>query len=109
MKAKFCSLIAGVSLLALASASNAGQLLTDKQMDGVVAGFGNWNAVANAGSVALGNFDSVTFTATNTFTSQVENVAVAQSTATGQAASAITFSIVAVGSNAAAACVGTGC
>jgi hypothetical protein len=92
--------------LALASAAGAGQPLTDSQLDGVVAGFGNWTALANAGAVSLGNFDSVTFTATSTYTSQVENVAVAQSTAAAQAASAITYSIVAVGSNAAAVCTG---
>ena len=108
MKAKFLSLIAGGFFLVLASGANADQLLNDKQMDSVVAGYGNWTALANAAAVALGNFDSITYTATNTYTSQVENVAVAQSTATGQAASAITYSIVAVGSNAAAACVG-GC
>ena len=106
MKARFCSLLVGASLLLFAGATNAAQPLTDSQMDAVSAGYGNWNALGNAGAVALGNFDSITFTATSTFTSQVENVAVAQSTAAAQAASAITYSIVAVGSNAATTCTG---
>lgn len=105
MKTKLCALLVGASLFALASASNAGQPLSDNQMDLVSAG-GNWAALAGAAAVGLGNFDSITFSATNTFASQVENVAVAQSTASGAAASAITRSILAVGSNAAATCTG---
>lgn len=106
MKTKLWSLVAGASWLMIAHAASAGQALTDTQMDAVSAG-GNYTALANSASVALGNFDAVTFTATNTYTSQVENVAVGQSNAFASAASAITYSIVAVGSNAAATCTGT--
>jgi len=63
MKTKLCSLLAGVSLLALASAANAGQplALSDNQMDGVTAGAA---ATANAAALALGDF--LTFTTTQT-------------------------------------------
>jgi len=39
MKMKFYSLLVGASLLALASTAQAGQPLTDQQMDKVAAGF----------------------------------------------------------------------
>jgi hypothetical protein len=59
MEKKFAPLLAGVALFALASAANAGQPLTDRQMDGVTAGLGNnLIALANAAAVSLGNFDS---------------------------------------------------
>lgn len=106
MKTKFCALLVGATLLAFASATDATELLSNNQMDAVTAG-GNWAALAGAAAVAVGNFDAITFTATNTYTSQVENVAVAQSTASGAAASAITRSLLSVGSNAAATCTGT--
>ncbi len=57
MKIKFSPLLAGAALLALASAANAAQPLTDSQMDGVTAGLGNnLIALANSAAVALGNF-----------------------------------------------------
>jgi hypothetical protein len=71
MKTKLCSLLAGVSLLALASAANAGQplALSDNQMDGVTAGAA---ATANAGALALGDF--LTFTTTQTSTDAVTSI-----------------------------------
>lgn len=72
MKMKFCSLLAGASLLALASAANAGQplALSDHQMDGVTAGAA---ATANAAAVALGDF--LTFTTTQTATEAITSIA----------------------------------
>ena len=71
MKLKFSPLLAGVALLALASTANAGQPLTDNQMDGVTAGLGNnLIALANAAAIALGNFNSTSATITNTLTDQ---------------------------------------
>ena len=71
MKIKFNPLLAGVALLALASAANAGQPLSDRQMDGVTAGLGNnLIAIANAAAVSIGNFDSATATLTATVTDQ---------------------------------------
>lgn len=105
MKIRFCALLVGASLLALASSGNAAQPLSDNQMDGVTAG-ATWLSSASAGGVAVGNFDAVTFTASNSFASQVELFAVGQSEAVGEAASAVTRSLVAVGANSAAACVG---
>jgi len=65
MKLKFNPLLAGVALLALASAANAAQPLSDRQMDGVTAGLGNnLVALANAAAVSIGNFDSATATLT---------------------------------------------
>lgn len=107
MKTKFCALLVGASLFALASAANAGQPLSDNQMDAVTAGAG-WFATAQTAAVALGNFDAITFTASNTYTSQVENVAVSEGYATGEAASAVTTSILAVGSQSVAYCTGCG-
>jgi len=110
MKITFCALLVGASLFALASSSNAAQPLTDNQMDGVTAGI-NLISNAQAGAVAIGNFDAVTYTATNSYTSQKDGVsgfavAIGQSYATGDAASAVTASLLAVGSESAAACVG---
>lgn len=60
MKMKFCSLLAGASLLALASAANAQPLtLSETQMDAVTAGAAS---TANAAALALGDF--LTFTTT---------------------------------------------
>jgi hypothetical protein len=72
MKFKLCSLLAGVSLLALACAANAGQplVLSDHQMDGVTAGAA---ATANAAALALGDF--LTFTTTQTSTDAVTSIA----------------------------------
>ncbi|HUK11113.1 MAG TPA: hypothetical protein VLX09_24820 [Stellaceae bacterium] len=66
---KFCSLLVGASLLALAGAAHAGQPLTDNQMDGVTAGAA---ATANAAALALGDF--LTFTATQTATNAVTSI-----------------------------------
>lgn len=101
MKLKFNPLLAGVALLALASAAEAGQPLTDGQMDGVTAGLGNnLLASANAAAIAIGNFSSETISFTNTLTDQGIGSSVAQSAATAVGDSAITASFIVVGSNA---------
>jgi hypothetical protein len=71
MKMKFCSLLVGASLLALASTAHAGPLLalSDNQMDGVTAGAA---ATANAAALALGDF--LTFTSTQTSTDAVTSI-----------------------------------
>lgn len=103
MKIKFSPLLAGAALLAFASAANAGQPLTDAQMDHVTAGLGNdLIAAANAAAVALGNFDSTSATITNTITDQGLGASVGQSAAAATGESAITASFIVVGSNAAA-------
>jgi hypothetical protein len=103
MKIKLSPLLAGAALFALASAANAGQPLTDRQMDGVTAGLGNnLVALANAAAVALGNFDSTSLSFTNTLTDQTLGSSVAQSAATATGESAITISFLVVGSNATA-------
>ena len=66
---KFCSLLVGASLLALAGTAQAGQPLSDNQMDGVTAGAA---ATANAAALALGDF--LTFTATQTATNAVTSI-----------------------------------
>jgi hypothetical protein len=103
MKIKFNPLLAGVALLALASAANAGQPLSDRQMDGVTAGLGNnLIALANSAAVAIGNFSSETATLTATVTDQGLGSSVAESAASAVGASAITASFLKVGSNATA-------
>ena len=69
MKTKFCSLLVGASLLALAGTAQAGQPLTDNQMDGVTAGAAS---TANAAALALGDF--LTFIATQTATNAVTSI-----------------------------------
>jgi hypothetical protein len=104
MKIKFNPLLAGVALLALAGAANAGQPLSDRQMDGVTAGLGNnLIALAHAAAVSIGNFDSATATLTATVTDQGLGSSVAESAATAAASSAITAAFIKVGSNAVAA------
>jgi hypothetical protein len=104
MKNKFNPLLAGVALLALASAANAGQPLSERQMDGVTAGLGNnLIALANAASVSIGNFDSATATLSATVTDQGLGSSVAESATTAAATSAITAAFIKVGSNATAA------
>jgi len=104
MKNKFNPLLAGVALLALASAANAGQPLSERQMDGVTAGLGNnLVAIANAAALTIGNFSSETATLTATVTDQGLGSSVAESSAFGVADSAITAAFVKVGSNAQAA------
>jgi hypothetical protein len=106
MKLKLTSLLAGASLIALASAANAAQpvMLSDGQMDGVTAGAAS---TANAAALALGDFDatSLTQTATNAVTSikgiQI-GVAVGQSLAVATAASALFQAAVAVHADSAA-------
>jgi hypothetical protein len=112
MKIKFCALLVGASLLAFAGVGNAAQPLADGQLDSVTAG-ANWAVNATSTAVAVGNFDATTATFTNTYASQKDatlgfGAAIGQSYATGDAASAVTASILAVGSNSAAACV-SGC
>jgi len=101
MKIKFNPLLAGVALLALASAANAAEPLSDRQMDGVTAGLGNnLIAMANAAAVAIGNFDSNTATLTATVTDQGLGSSVAESAAAATGISAITAAFIKVGSNA---------
>ncbi|HUK07108.1 MAG TPA: hypothetical protein VLX09_04495 [Stellaceae bacterium] len=69
MKTRFFSLLVGASLLALAGTAQAGQPLSDNQMDGVTAGAA---ATANAAALALGDF--LTFTATQTATNAVTSL-----------------------------------
>jgi hypothetical protein len=103
MKIKFNPLLAGVALLALAGAANAGQPLSDRQMDGVTAGLGNnLIAVANAAALSIGNFSSDTATLTASVTDQGLGSSVAEGTATAVGSSAITASFLKVGSNATA-------
>ena len=103
MKTKCSPLLAGAALLALASAANAGQPLTDSQMDGVTAGLGNnLVALANAAAIALGNFDSNSATLSSTLTDQGLGSSVAQSAASAVGISAVTASFIVVGSNAVA-------
>jgi len=104
MKIKFNPLLAGVALLALAGAANAGQPLSDRQMDGVTAGLGNnLLALANAAAVSIGNFDSASAVLTATVTDQGLGSSVAESAATAVGSSAITAAFIKVGSNATAA------
>jgi len=104
MKLKLTSLLAGASLLALASAANAAQVLSDTQMDGVTAGAAS---TANAAALALGDFDATTLThtATNAVTSiagvQI-GIAVGQSLSVATAASALFQAAVATHSDSAA-------
>jgi hypothetical protein len=103
MKIKFNPLLAGVALLALASAANAGQPLSDRQMDGVTAGLGNnLLAISNAAAVSIGNFDSATATLTATVTDQGLGSSVTESASTAAAESAITAAFIKGGSNATA-------
>jgi hypothetical protein len=83
MKIRFSPLLlAGVAMLALSSAVNAAQPLTDRQMDGVTAGLeNNLIAIANASAVAIGNLDAETATFTITITDQGVGAAVATSAA----------------------------
>jgi len=101
MKIKFNPLLAGVALLALASAANAAQPLTDGQMDGVTAGLGNnLIAIANAAAVAIGNFDATTNVFQGTVADQGLGASVAEASAVATGASAITASFLKVGSSA---------
>lgn len=105
-KVELRSLLAGVSILALASAAQAGErlVLSNGQMDGVTAGAAG---TANAAALALGDFDAFTqtVTATNAVTSikgiQV-GIAVGQSLAVAAAASALFQAAVAVHADSAA-------
>jgi len=105
MKLKLMSLLAGAALLALASAANAAQPLSDTQMDGVTAGAA---ATANAAAVALGDFDATTLTqtATNAVTSIPSigqfGISVGQSLSVATAASALFQAAVATHSDSAA-------
>ncbi|MGC2201349.1 MAG: hypothetical protein WA633_14555 [Stellaceae bacterium] len=104
MKLKLTSLLAGVSMIALAGAANAAQMLSDTQLDVVTAGAA---ANANAAALALGDFDATTFTqtATNAVTSikglQI-GIAVGQSLSTATAASALFQAAVATHADSAA-------
>lgn len=104
MKLKLASLLAGAALMALASAANAAQPLSETQMDGVTAGAA---ATANAAALALGDFDATTLTqtATNAVTSiagiQI-GIAVGQSLSVATAASALFQAAVATHSDSAA-------
>lgn len=114
MKTKLCALLAGASLIALASAANAGQplVLSNGQMDGVTAGA---SAAANAAALALGDFDAFTQTVTatnavttlritnaNGTTTFIPGIAIGQSYSAAAAASALFQAAVAVSANSAA-------
>jgi hypothetical protein len=77
MKMKFCALLAGASLLALAGAANASQPLSDTQMDGVTAGAA---AIATGQALAIGDF--LTFTQTVTATDAVTSLVLSNGTRT---------------------------
>jgi len=88
---KLISLAAGVAMLALATGANAAQpvALTDSQMDGVTAG---GLAIANAGSVALGEVTADTLSVTSTNVDTVHfHIAVAQAFSQGLAAGGFLF------------------
>jgi len=80
MKTKFCSLLAGASLFALASAANAAQpvALSDSQMDLVTAGE---TALATGTNFGLADFSLVGQTETITEANQPGRVAFAFSEA----------------------------
>ncbi len=101
MKMKFCSLLAGASLLALASGANAAQpvALSDSQMDHVTAGA---VGLANAAALALGDVDAVTLTATNTLADTVDRFAIGQSYSAAVAASLLFNAATIAHSNSAA-------
>lgn len=71
MKMKFCSLLVGALLFALAGTAHAGSpvALSDNQMDTVTAGAAS---TANAAALALGDF--LTFTTTQTATNAVTSI-----------------------------------
>ena len=89
MTNKLFSLVAGAALLALAGTANAGQPLSNAQMDGVTAG---GTAIANAASITFGEVlsDTASQTSTNvvagTGIPTLTRVAVAQSFSQGLAA-----------------------
>jgi hypothetical protein len=118
MNTKFCSLLAGASLIALAGAANAREAvaLSDGQLDGVTAGAA---ATAAGQALALGDFltltqtvtatDAVsTLTVTNpgpnntTVTTYIPGVALGQSFTLAAAASALFQAAVATSSQSAA-------
>jgi len=112
MNKKFCGLLAGASLLALAGVANAAQPLTDNQMDRVTAGAAS---AATGQALALGDF--LTFTQTVTASDAVTTLniinadgttthilgsALGQSISTAAAASALFQAAVATSSQSAA-------
>lgn len=94
MKLNLTSLLAGVSLIALAGAANAAQpvVLSDTQMDVVTAGAA---ATANAAGLSIGDFDatSLSQTATNAVTTILSikqfGISVGQALQVNTAASAL--------------------
>ncbi len=108
MKIKFCALLVGASLLALAGSGNAAQPLTEGQMEGITAG-ANFLSNATAAGAAFGNLDATVATYTNSYTAQKDlvlgfGIAIGQSYSTGEASSAITNSYLSVGASSVAAC-----
>jgi len=107
MKLNLTSLLAGASLIALASAANAAGpvVLSDGQMDRVTAGAAS---TANAAALALGDFDATTLTqtATNSVTTITSikqfGIAVGQSLSVATAASALFQAAVATHADSAA-------
>lgn len=79
MKIKFCALLAGASMIALASAANAAQplALSDTQMDRVTAGAA---AAATGQALAIGDF--LTFTQTVTASDAVTSLTITNSDGT---------------------------
>lgn len=102
MKLNLCSLLAGASLIALASAASAGQplALSDTQLDRLTAGAA---AAATGQALAIGDFLTLTQTVTATdavttlkitsadglTVTQINGSALGQSLATAAAASAL--------------------
>jgi len=92
MTNKFFSLVAGAALLALAGTANAGQPLSNSQMDGVTAGA---LAAANAASLTFGEVlsDTASQTSTNVATTGPfsTRVAIGQAFSQGLAAGGFLF------------------
>lgn len=114
MNMKLSSLLAGASLIALASAASAGQpvVLSDTQMDSLTAGAA---AAATGQALAIGDFLTLTQTVTatdavttlkitnaNGTTTQINGSALGQSFTLAAAASALFQAAVAVSSQSAA-------
>lgn len=91
---KLLSLAAGAALLALAGTANAGQPLTDKQMDVVTAG---GVGIANAAALALGEAIADTITQTSTNVSRVTpQIAIGQAFSQALAAGGFLFQAAAI-------------
>jgi hypothetical protein len=104
MKMKFCSLLVGASLFALAGAANAAEALSDNQMDRVTAGAAGF-ATGAADTTALGNLAAGTFTQVATEADGVQRFFGALSFTTGNATSVGIAAFSASTAQSAAACI----